>query len=41
MALVSLGDLYVVDAEGAPFKRCSREDAVDLPLVTGVAASGT
>jgi len=35
-ALAVLGELYVVDAEGIPFKRLSGADALDLPLVTGV-----
>lgn len=36
VALASLGDLYVVDADGAPFKRVSASEALDLPLLTGV-----
>lgn len=36
VALASLGDLYVVDADGAPFKRVSPADSLDLPLLTGV-----
>lgn len=35
-ALVALGDLYLVDGEGEPFKRVTAGDRVDLPLVTGV-----
>jgi cell division protein FtsQ len=35
-ALVVLGDLYVLDAEGEPFKRVTPGDGLDLPLVTGV-----
>ena len=35
-ALAVMGDLYVVDAEGVPFKRVSGADALDLPLITGV-----
>lgn len=35
-AMVSLGDLYVVNEEGEPFKRLQAQDGVDLPLVTGV-----
>ncbi len=35
VALASLGDLYVVDADGAPFKRVSPAEALDLPLLTG------
>ncbi|HUM13567.1 MAG TPA: FtsQ-type POTRA domain-containing protein [Myxococcaceae bacterium] len=37
VALASLGDLYVVDADGAPFKRVSPAEALDLPLLTGLA----
>ena len=36
VALASLGDLYVVDAEGAPFKRVSPAETLDLPLLTGI-----
>jgi len=36
VALASLGDLYVVDADGAPFKRLSPAEALDLPLLTGL-----
>ena len=32
VALASLGDLYVLDAEGAPFKRVSPAETLDLPL---------
>jgi cell division protein FtsQ len=39
-ALLALGDLYVLDAEGVPFKRLQPGDAVDLPLVTGVEREG-
>jgi cell division protein FtsQ len=35
-ALAVMGDLYVVDAEGVPFKKVSGADALDLPLLTGV-----
>jgi cell division protein FtsQ len=35
-AMVSLGDLYVVDVEGDPFKKLHAQDGVDLPLITGV-----
>jgi cell division protein FtsQ len=35
-ALAVMGDLYVVDAEGVPFKKVSGTDALDLPLITGV-----
>ncbi|MBF5044416.1 FtsQ-type POTRA domain-containing protein [Aggregicoccus sp. 17bor-14] len=36
VALVVLGDLYVLDEQGEPFKRVAPSDALDLPLVTGV-----
>jgi cell division protein FtsQ len=36
VALLALGDLYLVDADGTPFKRVSAGDAFDLPLVTGI-----
>jgi cell division protein FtsQ len=35
-ALAVLGQLYVVDAEGVPFKRVAGADALDLPLITGI-----
>jgi cell division protein FtsQ len=35
-ALAVMGDLYVVDADGIPFKKVSGSDALDLPLITGV-----
>lgn len=35
-ALVVLGDLYVLNGEGEPFKRVTPGDGLDLPLVTGV-----
>jgi cell division protein FtsQ len=35
-ALAVIGDLYVVDAEGVPFKRVSGADPLDLPLITGI-----
>ncbi|HME91930.1 MAG TPA: FtsQ-type POTRA domain-containing protein [Myxococcaceae bacterium] len=36
-ALVALGELYLVDSEGRPFKKIEREDPADLPLITGLA----
>lgn len=36
VAMVSLGDLYLLDDDGEPFKRVSPADALDLPIVTGV-----
>lgn len=35
-AIISLGDLYLLDRDGHPFKRLQPGDALDLPLVTGV-----
>jgi cell division protein FtsQ len=35
-ALVQLGGLYVLDEEGRLFKRAAPEDALDLPILTGV-----
>lgn len=35
-AVLALGELYLVDREGEPFKRLQAEDGVDLPLVTGL-----
>lgn len=35
-AVLSMGDLYLVDERGQPFKRAQPGDAVDLPLLTGV-----
>jgi cell division protein FtsQ len=35
-AVLALGELYLVDSEGEPFKRLQAEDGVDLPLVTGL-----
>lgn len=34
--LLAMGDLYVVDLEGQPFKRVQAQDALDLPLLSGV-----
>jgi len=36
VAMVSLGDLYLLDEEGEPFKRVRVGDALDLVLVSGV-----
>jgi cell division protein FtsQ len=36
-ALVALGELYLVDSDGRPFKKIEREDPADLPLITGLA----
>lgn len=35
-AILALGELYLVDADGEPFKRLQAEDGVDLPIITGV-----
>jgi cell division protein FtsQ len=35
-AVAPLGELYLVDRQGVPFKRVQPGDAVDLPLVSGV-----
>jgi len=35
VALVDLGSLYLVDAQGQVFKRAQPGDGLDLPLVTG------
>jgi cell division protein FtsQ len=35
-ALVQLGGLYVLDDEGHVFKRAAPEDALDLPIITGL-----
>ena len=36
VALLALGDLYLVDADATPFKRVATGDSLDLPLVTGI-----
>jgi cell division protein FtsQ len=36
VAIVALGVLYLVNAEGHPFKKVEPGDPADLPLVTGV-----
>jgi cell division protein FtsQ len=41
VAIASITDgLYVVSAEGEPFKRLEPADPVDLPVVTGISPSG-
>ncbi|MBI3185535.1 MAG: FtsQ-type POTRA domain-containing protein [Myxococcales bacterium] len=35
-ALVSLGELYLLDRDGEPFKKLQAADPLDLPLVTGI-----
>ncbi|HYO51288.1 cell division protein FtsQ/DivIB [Archangium sp.] len=39
-ALAVLGELYLVDEDGEPFKRLQPGDRLDLPLVTGVDREG-
>jgi cell division protein FtsQ len=41
VAMVQLGELYLVDASGHPFKRAELEagDGADLPIVTGIERS--
>jgi len=36
VAMVALGDLYLVDEDGVPFKKVQGEDAGALPLLTGI-----
>lgn len=36
VAMVSLGDLYLLDEDGEPFKRVGPSDALDLPIVSGI-----
>jgi len=36
VAMMSLGDLYLVNTEGEPFKRVQASEPIDLPLLTGV-----
>jgi cell division protein FtsQ len=36
VALLNLGDLYLVDARGEVFKRAAPGDGLDLPVVTGI-----
>ncbi|HPQ71326.1 MAG TPA: FtsQ-type POTRA domain-containing protein [bacterium] len=35
VALLQLDQLYLIDSDGVPFKRRSKDDANDLPLLTG------
>jgi cell division protein FtsQ len=39
-ALAVLGELYVLDEDGEPFKRVTPGDGLDLPLVTGLDREG-
>src|SRR5262249_29229459 len=36
VAVAALGQLYLLDPEGRPFKRVQAPEGVDLPLVTGI-----
>ncbi len=36
VAFISLSDLYLLNADGEPFKRAQSGEVLDLPLVTGV-----
>lgn len=36
VALASLGELYLIDGDGRPFKKLAAGDRVDLPLVSGL-----
>jgi cell division protein FtsQ len=36
VALVSMGELYLVDEDGTPFKRVKPGDSADFPMVTGI-----
>jgi cell division protein FtsQ len=36
VALLALGDVYLVSEDGAVFKRAGQDDPVDLPVITGV-----
>jgi cell division protein FtsQ len=36
VALAAIGDIFLADASGEPFKKLELGDAVDLPLITGV-----
>ncbi len=40
VALAVLGELYVLDEQGEPFKRVTVGDGLDLPLVTGLDREG-
>jgi cell division protein FtsQ len=40
VALAVLGELYVLDEQGEPFKRVTPGDGLDLPLVTGLDREG-
>ena len=39
-AVVSLGELYLVNEDGLPFKRLQPQDDLDLPLITGLDRDG-
>jgi cell division protein FtsQ len=35
-AIVAMGDLYLLDEDGVPFKKLEPIDTLDLPLITGI-----
>ncbi len=35
-AIASFGELYLVDADGEPFRKVQAGDDLDLPLITGI-----
>jgi len=39
-AILALGDLYLLDDTGKPFKRMQASEQIDLPLVTGIDREG-
>lgn len=39
-AVLSLGDLYIVDTEGQPVKRLEQSDGLDLPIISGIDREG-
>jgi cell division protein FtsQ len=40
VAILALGDLYLLDETGKPFKRMQPGEQIDLPLITGVDREG-
>jgi cell division protein FtsQ len=36
IAIISMDDLYLVDARGVVFKGLSKDDGIDLPIITGL-----
>ena len=39
-AILALGDLYLLDESGQPFKRMQPNEQIDLPLITGIDKEG-